>query len=597
MFVSAVLALAAATVASAAPPAVLSQVPADAKFVIVVNNLKDLNTKIGKAAAQLNLPTPPDLLGYLTRKAQIDKGFDTNNSAAAVMLPIDGNDGKPALVVLLPSTDPKALLSQFQPTGPDKSGIMEVTPPDGGDEKSYATVVGSWVAISPGRATLESYMRRKSSLDKSLPAESLKTFESNDLVVWFNMPALQKDADMALESAQQFLQMGMAQAADHAGTNPSIPALQKAMFNEYFLGLKEYCRDATAGMITLRLTDAGPTLGIIGMFKPESPFGKFFTAQKSASPASLRGLPDGDVLIAGAASWDAASVSELISAMAKRVLSDPTISQDPKIEDYRKIAAQEVAITASLSGMSIVLVRSPSGANGGFFNGAALVHASDPAKYLAEVKQSFRAFAKAGFLMNSDIQVKMDMTENAQTVKGIKFDKIHLGWTLRNATADKPLNPDSQRALDTITRVYGAHGISYWLGTVDSSLLWAFGSDPAILDSAAAATRAKSDPLAKNSLIAASKDHVIPGAIAVAYFPAARWISIVESMVPRGVAPVAPAANVGPIVMSAATSGSTLTIETHAPLGTIRAIKDAVMQYYMHIMGGGGPAAARPAIQ
>src|SRR5690349_20019893 len=79
---------AAATSTFAAPPAVLEQIPADAKAVVVIGNVKSLGAKASNVAVRLNLPAPPELAGWATRMLNINKGFDFNGSAAMVLLSV-----------------------------------------------------------------------------------------------------------------------------------------------------------------------------------------------------------------------------------------------------------------------------------------------------------------------------------------------------------------------------------------------------------------------------------------------------------------------------------------------------------------------------
>src|SRR4051812_14487015 len=107
--VAALLAVVIAGAARAAEPEVLKQVPGDAYGVIVINNVRALGTKIANAGTRLDLPVPPDPVGYVTRSIGIEEGFDPNGSVALVMLkpapehanePYFSNDTPPAVILI-----------------------------------------------------------------------------------------------------------------------------------------------------------------------------------------------------------------------------------------------------------------------------------------------------------------------------------------------------------------------------------------------------------------------------------------------------------------------------------------------------------------
>ena len=66
------------------------------------------------------------------------------------------------------------------------------------------------------------------------------------------------------------------------------------MIGKYFDLFKEYFKDSDNAMVTLRLSDAGATLGLAGTFKEGTPAGKVYGgAQKPTGSLSLSGLPGG----------------------------------------------------------------------------------------------------------------------------------------------------------------------------------------------------------------------------------------------------------------------------------------------------------------
>jgi hypothetical protein len=600
LLTAAILSLAAAS-ASAAAPAVLSEIPNDAKAVLVISNVKDLGTKLSNLAVRLNIPAPPDLAGYFTRSLGITKGFDDTGSAALAVLntpnPDDaagGGGGPPPMVILLPTNDPKAMMEPFQPGEPDKKGISEVTLPGDRAEKGYTAIVNKWIAIAQDKAALEAYMARKNNFTKTLTPESIKTFESNDIVLWADVPALTKGFDKLLEDKQQEL-TGMLDLMNlNNNQEPLTSALQKAAINEYFLAVKQYLRDATSAMLTLRMTDNGPTLGLVGSFRPDSPFGKFVAAQKPARPLDLAGLPNGDFLAAGAFAFDTKTMNDLASGVISRLLADEVIAKDPKVDKIKALADVYRRMLSLSSATSFVILQ-PAGANppaggskNGIFNGAYLVDSPDPAKLYELQLESLKSPLVQDSMMG-DIKHEIKVTPDAVTIKGVKLTKIQNTFTLREETPDKPLSEIAKKQNAMIQKMYGPDGITMYSGPVGKRLLVVLGSDAGILEASVAAAQANTSELANNASITASKDLVVPNTVAVLYLNSSKLLAAIQNMV----APNTPAVIAGgagtPIVISAGVNNATLTTELHVPTTTITTIKDTWTKMMQLMMGGMTP--------
>ena len=122
------------------------------------------------------------------------------------------------------------------------------------------------------------------------------------------------------------------------------------MINQYFAAIKEYLKDAHTSMFTMRLSDAGVTLGMATDFKADSPMAKFVAAQKPSAPLTLQGLPDGDLLAAGAFAYNGQSFGDLLDSVGKQILANEVIAQDSKIDAYKKTLEQYRTMAALTSG-------------------------------------------------------------------------------------------------------------------------------------------------------------------------------------------------------------------------------------------------------
>ena len=595
----ALLTMATLRAARAEVPAVLNQVPADANAVIVINNVKNLSTKISNAVTRLNvpIPVPPDLAGFALRNIGITEGFDQDSSAALVILkPLNADAtadqnlfaGPPPAVVLLPTTDSKAMLQNLSPSAPDKDGISEVTLPGDTTDKGYVANVDKWVALAQDRDVLNNFLSKKNVFGKAASQETLKTFESNDLVIWANTAAASASVNKMLEDKQQEVTGMMDLMNLNNNQGQTAGAFQKEVVNAYFSAFKEFVKDANHTMLTLRLSDTGATLGTIGAFKPESPFGKFVAAQAPKAPPSLTGLPDGEFLVAGAMTFNGPSMADLLGSVSRQVFANEVLAQDPKIEEYKKTMVLYQQMATLSSGASMVLLPPPANGKSGFFYGAMLADVTDPAKYRALQLETLKG-PLAQESMNPDFTQKAIVTPDAVTVKDVKLTKINMKFGLREETPDHPLSPGSKQGLAVIKKMYGDDGLTMYTGIVNKRILSIFGSDQAILEGAVDAAQNSSDTLSNNALISGVKDQVVANPVAFVYLPIARWVTVAQSIIKPGSDVTAPQ-NVAPVLMSTGVTGDTLTMELHVPINAITSTMEAVMKFKAAMSGQGGGA-------
>jgi hypothetical protein len=596
--VAALLTAMAASAAPAAEPEVLKEIPADAYGVVVINNARTFANKVANAAARLQLPIPPDLIGAATRSMGIDEGFDVNSSAALVFLkPGPDREGLayfqslPPAVILLPTTNSKAMLDNYKPGDPDKDGISQVSLPQDPEQKGFVAVIDKkWIAFAQKREDLASYLARGDSFAAKASPDTLKVFDANDLVIWGNVEKLGQGVDKWLDDQRAGLTGMLDLKAFNNQGDPYAQALQKQGINMVFNFVKQFFTDAGAGMLTVRLTDSGATLGLVGDFKPESSFGKFVAAQAGRGPVTLKGLPGGNFLIAGTAHWNSGSISGLIGNITDQFLADPAIAKDPKADDIRKAfdaARQMMAIT---QGMNMVLLDPPAGGKGGLLNGAALMETSDPQKFIDLEMQSLKN-PIAQSTMNADLKTSVAIGDSIK-VKDVQLTRLSVKFALRDETPENPISAENRQAFEIIQRMYGKDGLSISFGIVGKRVIVLYGTDSAMMESAITAAQENTEALSTNAAINSVKDDVVANPVAIFYLPAARWVALAPGLILPGMkvnAASDPAINTAPpMVMSAGVSGKMLTAEIHVPIASVTAIQEAVKQLGTGMQGGPG---------
>lgn len=575
-------------------PAVLNEVPADAHVVFVVRDMKALANKVSNTATRMNLPVPQDPIGAITQNIGIKGGLDQNGSVAVVLLPKAARNaageeraeekGTPDGAIILPATDPKVLLAPYKPQAAEK-GVSELTMPGG--DKGFAGVSGKYVIIAPEREHVQQVLAKKAALAAKLAPEAARAFAANDVVMYANMPEVNKSYRKKLEEFEQGMLTMMDLQQQAAGDDGVLgtKGMQREVVALIFGTVNQFLSDASYGLVTLKLTDAGLTFGATGNFRSDTPMAQFVAGQKLVQPPSLKGLPnDQALLVAGAAAWDSKSGVALFEQVRK-AMQLPA----PKDNDAKKPAVNQQALDSlahALTGASaanFALYAPPAGGRQGWLYGAALTEAADPAKYIQTQLQD----AKARVAAQSAPGVKLNVTttENATTVKGIKLHKLEVKPEIEE---NNPMGP-------MIKQMYGPEGLTAYLGVVGKRALSVLGNDMKLVESAITAAQTNSEALAGSKEIVASKAQLPRNPVLVVYMPAERWISMARKAAePAPAAPgndkpvrIAGPAGGTPVVMSVGVDGSSASLEVFVPMSTIISIGNLARESLPFLFGGG----------
>jgi len=585
----AIVALLSASV-RAAEPAVLAEIPDDVSAALVIPNVKTASTHIANLGTRLSLPVPPDPVGAVLRKLRITKGFDPAGSAALVILkPLekkadDANEEPlpPPFLLVLPTTDAKALLEPFTPADADKEGISEVTMPDSPTDIGYAATVGKFVVLAQQRDVLARFLIKKQGLNKTLGADALKAYDTSDFVLYANIPSMAKAGLEALEKKQQET-IGMMEMVDaNSVGNDIASAMRHFQVNQAFSAFKSVLSDANTGLVTVKISDAGVSLGLVGQFKSDSPSGKFLLAQKAVQPPTLVGLPTGSIAAAGAMAWDSKSMTAQFVERFDLFLKEPALAKLPKLPEYKKALDQYGQTFALTKSVNFVLFETPAAGKKGWLNGAAVIDTTDSAAYLKLVDQLL-AGPLGTETGDADIISAVKITKDAVTQDGVKLMKVVKTFSLREETADNPVSQTAKHTMTAMQSMYGEGGVVTYLGAIGNKVIMIVGSDGKTLTSAIEAVKKNSDALALDAKIKGVEKQLAPNSLATMYVSLDKWLPLLEAVVFKTLglpeAPPAPeeaaepAATAPqpskPMVISVGVTGPTLTVETHMPTSSI----------------------------
>jgi hypothetical protein len=407
--------------------------------------------------------------------------------------------------------------------------------------------------------------------------------------MWLNMEGIRPMAEGGLSSIAQVLQMQM----QAAGANQDAfgAALQRQFIGIYLDGLTAVVRDTDHLLVTVRLSDGGIAAGFGAAVKEGSELAKLLAAQKGSAAPTLEGLPGGEFLVAMSMQMNGAAMQPVVQGVVDRILADPAIKDDPKAVGVRATAEMMKQAIVMIKGGKMVL-QDPGDGTKGFLRGAMLIDVTDPAKYMELMAQQYKntEAMNAMVSMSPDIQVKQTYTADALTVKGVKFDKVQVQYTLREETAEKPLTPGSREGFQMMQAMYGPEGMTTYMAPVGNQVLAVIGGDEALVGTALAAAQAKSNELGTSAGVAASKEQLAENALAVGYVSVGKWASLFTKMTGQGGGPwVASLEKAPPVVFSGGITGNMVTDEVYVPVGVIGTVMDATMARRGAAEGGGMP--------
>jgi hypothetical protein len=572
--------------AAAAQPAVLEQIPDDAAAVLVVTNVKLFSAHLANLGVRMGLQLPPDPMGLALRNVRIVKGFDANNSAALVLLkpvepkeaaaPEDADAPKtPPAVLLLPTTDSKLMLEQWEPGDPDKSGISEVSLPTGRMARGFVATTGNYVAFAQDHDVLARFLARKQPLSKTLPADAAKAMDKNDLVLYANVPAFAKTALDAVEKQQEEI-IGMMDLLNLQSGNETSAALRKQQLTIVFDGTKQFLKDANTGLLTLRLGEAGVNLGAAGQFKQDSALGKFVLSQKTTRVPTLAGLPEAPFGAAGAMVIEPKALAQWLGDLMARTLTDPVVAKDPRIDEFKKgveLTRQSVGL---MEASRAVFYAPPEDPKKSRLNGAMIIDTSDAAKYLA-LQMDMLKNPLSTETMDPDLTSTAAVTPDAITVKGVKFTKVVHKIQLREETPEHPLPPTAKTSYNSIAALYGAEGMVMYMGSIDKKVLVIMGSEPATIESVVDAVQKKSDVLATSKAITTANEQLVANPVLVTYVSVEPWLAVFENMIRQAIgkpqdkadAPAVREPASAPTVFSVGLTETTVNAEVHVPVSAL----------------------------
>lgn len=562
--------LAASSQLFAALPDVLEKIPDNADAVIVLKDLKAVSTKIANTATRLNLPVPPDPIGIFAQRIGITRGLDQNGSLALyVAVPeTAAPEAGPPIVLLIPTTDSKALLEGLNPSSPE-NGISTVTLPNDAADTGYVATIGNYVALAQNKDLLTQFLSNKTSIQSKLSASVKTAFENNDLVVFANVPHFR---DRVIKSIQAFKPMiGMMMAMQAQG-DPASTAMVSDMMTGMITGMEQIITDGDAAVETVRITDAGITLGFGAVLKPGTPSGNFIAAQKPLVSPALTGLPNGKYILAGTGVWDPVTMGKLVGFFGDLIVKNPSLANSPKLEAVKKNIEMQKQSIEMTTGARFALYEQEGASNGPF---SVVINAdvTDSGKYKKLVRANVDNSIAATEAMQQGIAVSLVKKEETFSVRGVVVDEYDLKYAAKEPLPAGVSPEQSKMQIEAIEKMWGHNGLSVHVGYFDNTVVQVLNGDQKLAEAAVTASKDKTDEIGMQSDIVTANKQAVPNAIGIVYVPVDRIITMAKRIAEKADAPVAGGVTLGgstqPIVISTGVDQSVLTSEIHVPISAL----------------------------
>ena len=610
---------------------VLAQAPADALAVVVVNDWGRTNAKMAQWAKDAGLqqlqPQMADPLGAMMREAGFNEGIEKGGDVGVAIMAPTGDGEEPVAVGLIPVSDYKAFLGNFEEVTDAGDGVSSFTNRQG--ETNYAAQWGAYAAISDNQAALT----RANTGVKPTGRLAPKEIEGKDFVLYANMPALKAkllpelkanrqriidDAvreiareggrgmgaqadieDMNAEGAEggddPAAADGDADAGDEAGQMTKAEPLVRSGMSQLLNAAERFLTDAEATTFSLTLTDRGLNGTVMAEFAQGSYLGTNVAALKGENGSLLAGLPVAKYLAVSGFSVDPAAASKLLGDVIDQVLTEvKNMGPDFEsiagmLEAYKQSGGAARSVTSGW-----VAPQGQLGAEG--ILQIVQIARGDATKLKqmmrSEINNPFGAMQLQGNLQGVDAPGgDLTVTENVKTIEGVAFDQIKA--ELDMAGAD---NAEAANVAQGMAIMFGPEGYVMNAGQLNNDAVVAgIGVSDEVLASLVRSAKAGEDTVASAAGIKATSAQLpADGRVMVAYVNLDQIIQTgltyaqmfgfpVQVQMPE---------NLSPIGMSASIDGPALRFDGHLPTDLVRGVVNAAQQAMGGMMGGGGPGGA-----
>jgi hypothetical protein len=430
--------------------AALAVVPAQAPIVV---HLRGVERTKDRMAAFLKAAVPdfgPIAVSYIDEmlKSGVEgrklAGLDKDGPIflAVLELPnVGGGGAEPPFAVIARVSGYKAFRDGML-TEDERKGIKSEAGYDRADlngREIYFVDQQGYAAVTTSKDTAVMLAKKPAGLDGKLSADLAKQFLTNDLSLYVNLAAVNKEYGDSIKSFRDMME-GLMTAAGGADKN-SIEYVKI-----FYGGMFQAIEDGRAFVAALDFRPEGMNLHLQFQVGPDTKTNKSLRDQKPVSLEAIGSLPQGLMTYSGTR-----MSGDLLKSMAPLIYGAMGGEGEAKakIED-----AVKQLIAAGGTGSFSSTNMPPSGVQVQVFE--------DPAKAVTAMLSLFRAMGEGGTFQNGYIKGKPEIKENAVEHHGFKLSSMHIVWDMDKFADAIPGGGEAVK--NTIKKLLGEE-MRIWFGT------------------------------------------------------------------------------------------------------------------------------------
>jgi hypothetical protein len=410
-------ALHAAPVPATAGGDALSFVPAQAPIVIQLRGVERTKERL-KAFLNAAVPDFAPIVASQLDNA-LEHGFagrkltglvkDGTVFVAFLELPQLGGDEPPPFALIARVTDFKAFRDGVL-TEDERKAVKSEDGYDQAEISGHAVYFldrQGFAMVTHNKDVAMMLAKKPAGLDGKLSPDVARQLMENDLSMYVNLAAVNKEFGDTIKTGRGFFEQIMDSAA--SGDKASIESTKVAIG-----GLFQAIEDGKALLVAADFRPEGLNLHVQFQVGPDTKTNKVLQSQK---PGALDGI---GTLPAGFVTYSATQTTgELFKSMAPMLYG--AIGGEGEGKKQAEAAVAQLIAAGSTGSFSAANVP-PAGVQVQIFK--------DPVQGAAAMLALFRAMSEGGSFQNVYVKGKPEVTENAQEYKGFKLSAVHITWDL-----------------------------------------------------------------------------------------------------------------------------------------------------------------------
>jgi len=551
--------------APAGPKDLLDAIPEEAWGFAAIPNLKTFDGKLGDLGEKLNFPIGSPI-ALAMGQLGIGEGLREEGGVGLVVLdPTQYGAPPDMLVLLMPTTDAKALLSAFNPQDAG-DGLQKIEILGRG---LYVAPKGGFVVLGMDKTSVKFVADAKKGIRPTLKPELLERYGKSDIYAMINLrPAIEMAKPLAGQAVAMFMMGSMEDDPEAA------ERIQKTAQDVVNL-----LDELTTLEITLGLDQVGLQLSAYLSFS-EGTITKRIATLKPTPAGLLAGLPkDAYMLILGIQGSDQPGNETVQQGLLDLLMSRPEIGKvldKAKMGEIQKIAN---ALRANIRDYNLSISLLPEGSDGMVCvtSVCQTTNVKASMETLQKLIEAYKGVGK-GEQVTKALQ-GLTYKAGAEKVGDVSVD--HILVDLQNITTQESAGAD---VMETVKKLVGKDGVLFRVAPAgDKHIVITLGGGTQRLEEVMKLASSGASPLSEDPGVMKVRPKLPKNRVLEAYLSADRILKVAKAVTGSDQVPVMPEIQ-APLAVSLSAEKNHGRLDIVLPIELIVEIKNIVLQV---MMGGG----------